>query len=295
MVDLKPWDDTPESAVQMVDMDDVQYFRDYPKYMSATKLKVFAKDPLDYVNKYIDGNLKKPAPGAMLVGSAAHCYILEGRKAYRSRYNVTDGPTNSKTGSPYGKATKAYAAWLDEQPEGKDIISKAEHETIVKMGLSVEAERDATALLTHGNAEQALRGKLEGVDCQSKIDWLNLHGVRPSIVDLKTTVSMERFKRHQFWDLGYDVQVGFYSLMVQALTGQLPTFDFVVVESGGPNPATYGGYHPAKVYHIGCIGEPDTSVTLEQCMGKATDQLRSYRHAAETETWHGKYRGSETL
>jgi len=287
MVDLKPWDDTPESAVQMVDIDDTQYFKEYPQYMSASKLKVFADDPMKYVSKYIDGDDPPRDSSAMLLGSATHCYILEGMKAFNARYNVADGPINPKTDKPYGKATAKYAAWLDEQPEGLDIISTAEHTAIVRMGLSVQGHNFAPGILTHGNAEQAVRGKLQGVDCQSKIDWLNLHGVRPSIVDLKTTATLDRFKKHQIWDFGYDLQAGFYSLMIQALTGQLPTFDFVAVETVSP--------YRTRVVHIGCIGEPDCSVTLEQCMGKATDQLRSYRHAAETETWHGKYRGSETL
>ena len=79
-------------------------------WLSSHLLADFRRCPEFYHRKVTVGVVEKPSR-AYALGRAAHKLILEGEQAFREDYTVSDGPTNPKTGQPYGKLTKAYAEW----------------------------------------------------------------------------------------------------------------------------------------------------------------------------------------
>jgi hypothetical protein len=54
----------------------------------------------------------------MVLGSAAHKLILEGRHEFDLCYAV-GAPVNERTGKEYGRDTQAFARWVEQQRADK--------------------------------------------------------------------------------------------------------------------------------------------------------------------------------
>ena len=94
-----------------------QYHAQVSEYLSSHQLLDFVKCPLLYRRKALGLIEDKDSP-AYLLGRAAHVRILEGREWVEAAFAL-GGPTNPKTGKPYGAKTKAFAAWA--QAQGKPV------------------------------------------------------------------------------------------------------------------------------------------------------------------------------
>ena len=90
------------------------------KYLSSHLLADFRESPALY-HKKVTGEIEDKDSSAFVIGRAAHCLILEGRKAFDRDYVVSDGPINPRTGEAYGRTTKAFAEWAATQE--REIIS----------------------------------------------------------------------------------------------------------------------------------------------------------------------------
>ena len=83
---------------------------------------------------------------SMTLGTAAHCYILEGADAFHDRYAVKPEGLNF--------STREGRAWRDEQ-EGRSIISFDQHMQILAMRDALMAQADARRLLEAGGRAEA--------------------------------------------------------------------------------------------------------------------------------------------
>ena len=108
-------------------------------WLSSHLLADFRRCPEFYHRKVTVGVVEKSR--AYALGRAAHKLILEGEQAFREDYAVSDGPTNPKTGQPYGKLTKAYAEW--EVALGKPVVTADERTWLGRLHGAVQAHEEA--------------------------------------------------------------------------------------------------------------------------------------------------------
>lgn len=174
------------------------------EFTTSHRLNLFRRCPALY-KKTIDGEIVEGDTAAFQLGRATHTLILEGADAFAAEFTVSDGPTNPKTGNPYGKATKAYADWYAEQP--RPVISTADYDLIDTMNQAIHAHKAAVDLLASGIAEATVRAEWFGLPVQSRLDWFDPE--RGVLVDLKTCADIDRFG-FDIRDFGYTHQLAFY-------------------------------------------------------------------------------------
>lgn len=191
-------------------------------YLSYSALKAFAKSPnhyLQYINKE---HVQTPA---MVVGSLAHCLVLE-PEAFRDQFAVAP-EVNKRTNS--GKAI--WEAFTLENAD-KTVITEDQYHQATKIADAVSRHRKATRILAGKQAEQAIEGTIYGMQFKGVADALG----NDAVVDLKTTqdASPDGFRRAAS-NFDYHLQAAIYG----HLTGHLP-FYWVAVESAAPfNVAVY--------------------------------------------------------
>ena len=239
--------------------------------LSSHLLNTFRWSPQKYRLR-IQGLLPEPPSEALEFGSAAHCMILEGLEAFNARYVVSDGPTNPKTGLPYGTATKAYQEWKAEQ-EG-DVVSSVDFGRIHDMAQAVRRHPVASALLSPGRhiPEAVIRTPMDDSLCQIRMDAYLDNG---DIVDLKTTCDLAGF----FWDIarpGYDYvyQAAFYRSVLRVASGKTGHFYFVAVEKQYP--------YTVGVWHM----SPDV---LDQAEGDNAVKMRALADCRKKDVWPSGY------
>lgn len=132
---------------------------------------------------------QREATASMELGTALHTLILDGAAAFVAAYTV-GGPVNEKTGEPYGRTTKAFAAWLEEQPAGITVLTEADHARVTGMAEAINTHTHAGPLFAGTDGERELTivwtEQVGGVAirCKARLDyWSESAGV----VDIKTT------------------------------------------------------------------------------------------------------------
>ncbi len=197
------------------------------QYMSSHLLADFRESPELYRRK-TNGEIAESESPALALGRAAHCLILEGRAAFDEQYIVTDGPTNPRTGEPYGRGSRAYAEWLSSQT--REIVSPRDLGFIMKLLRSVWTHPTASLLLGEGVAEATVRAEYCGVPCQIRMDWLS---PRRGIVDLKTCDSLKWFEG-DCKRFGYVHQMAFYRAVLREAVGETVPVHLIAVEKNEP-------------------------------------------------------------
>jgi exodeoxyribonuclease VIII len=130
-------------------------------------------------------NIKTETTPAMLIGTLAHCCILDGREEFYNRYAVADSMDKR---TKEGKA--AWAAFCEENP-GKTIITMDQLETVVGMADSIANHPACQNLLQNGTAEvavtwdEAIDGEV--IPCKAKADYIS----PMALIDLKSTTNAE--------------------------------------------------------------------------------------------------------
>jgi len=236
------------------------------EYLTSHLLAAFRKCPLLHHQKRLGLIADEDRP-AYLVGRAAHALILEGRDRYEAEY-AFGGPINPKTGNPYGKNTKAFAAWAEAQ--GKPVLSYEQVELVERMAAAVKGHEAAMTLLSDGVPEGVVRTEYGGVLCQARLDWLSVdHG----IVDLKTADDIDYFecdaRRY-----GYLHQLAFYQRVLAGAADVLAPVQFVAAEK-----------HPP--HRVGLWRADQDS--LNQCATENEAAIRRLTECARTDTWPTLY------
>ncbi|RMF72019.1 MAG: hypothetical protein D6738_12485, partial [Acidobacteria bacterium] len=103
-------------------------------YLTAHRLAEFRQCPLLFRMRE-QGLIVDRDTAAYLVGRATHVLVLEGRERYEAEFAV-GGPTNPRTGQPYGSNTKAFAEWAERR--GKPVLSDDQAALVEQMAASVK-------------------------------------------------------------------------------------------------------------------------------------------------------------
>jgi len=165
---------------------------------------------------------------SMTLGTAAHCYILEGADAFHDRYAIKPEGLNF--------STREGRAWRDEQ-EGRSIISFDAHMQILAMRDSLMAQPDARRLLeAGGRAEVTMiaRDPETGLTLLCRPDlYISRAGLA---VNLKTTANPAPSAwRKTAANLRYDLGDAMFRLVAGLLGVQRPSHAFMVVGSQAPH------------------------------------------------------------
>ena len=196
------------------------------RYLSSHLLGDFRRSPALY-RKKTTGEIPPSDSPALLLGRAAHSLILEGRAAFDGEFLVSDGPTNPKTGEPFGRLSKAYQEWAAAQTRA--VVSEKDFGFLVKLQKSVWLHKAASELLAEGFAEGVVRRGYRGVPCQIRCDWMCPAG----LVDHKTCDSLDYFEGAAR-ALGYVHQMAFYRAILREATGETLPVHFIAVEKSEP-------------------------------------------------------------
>jgi hypothetical protein len=194
--------------------------------LTSHALADYRRCPALYLKKHIKGEIQDEDRPAYALGRAAHTLILQGERAYAEGY-AFGGPTNPKTGRPFGSATKAWQEWADQQ--GKPVLDQATANCCWAMHTAVKAHPVASVLLSTGTAEAVARIEYRCISCQARVDWISDR----YIVDLKTCDDLTWFesdsKRY-----GYAHQMAFYRSVVEWVCGQCLPVYLIAVEKKEP-------------------------------------------------------------
>jgi hypothetical protein len=220
------WEKTDTSLARLEVEPAAVYHAKAKDYLSSHALAAFRRCPLLF-HKKKQGLIEDKDSPAYLLGRAAHTLILEGRDAFEAEY-AFGGPTNPKTGKPFGTNTKAFADWA--AAVGKPVLSDDQLAVVEQMASGVAMNEVAIALLRYGQAEGVVRIEYRGLPCQIRIDWLNPeHG----IVDLKTCDDLTWFEADAR-RFEYVHQLAFYRAVLAQAVGELVTVHIVAVEKKEP-------------------------------------------------------------
>lgn len=195
-----------------------KYHANTGQYLTSSLLRDFIRSPRLYRDQIETG--VRNETDAMRLGTATHCFFLEPDR-WQSEYVIK--PADIKFTTKEGKA------WRDKNA-GRSIIG-ADDVTILNRMLGRMPE-DVRRLLLIGNKyEVTVRNKLGDLDAQCRLDCWNREG--NVIVDLKTISAIERIEK-AIWQNRYDIQLRFYSQLVQVETGVRPVARLVFIETAAP-------------------------------------------------------------
>ena len=195
----------------------------------------------------------------LILGRAIHCLALEGLGEFQRRFAVMpDGITRQS------KEGKELYARLSEN--GRTVLNSSEMDLISNVDDSLHRSESVRMLLEKGEAEKAVFGELEGLECKAQLDWWIPDS--KIIVDLKTTedASPEGFAR-SCAKYHYDLQAAIYL----DITGA-NYFLFVVVEKTAP--------YCTAIYEA-------TPEVIENGRAKYRKCFDIYRKCLESNNWHG--------
>ena len=211
------------------------------KALSNSSLSVLKESPAKFYKRFVTGEMKGQESDAMLLGSAVHMLALEPER-FDAEYRIESGPFNATTGKPFGRDTKKFEAWLDEEKnlDNRKILIKSEFENSLAIAKAFQAHPEIAAIMASRaeklfESEYFMEYDIEGriVELKCKIDF-----VCPSerlIVDLKSSHDPSPYA----WgwsadDHGYHRQAAIYSDAMEAKYGEPFKFFFGVVRSKEP-------------------------------------------------------------
>ena len=188
-------------------------YRTHPG-LSQSFLKGFLRSPAHAMRQ-------KPETEAMILGTAAHCAILE-PDAFDARYLVIP---------KVSRATKeGKALWAEAELDGRIILNEEQYGLVKGMRDAVLAHSIASRLLA-GEREAPVFWEIDGQPCKGLFDVWNL--VDNLIVDIKTTVTAEpaSFQR-RIWQepFLYGFQAAWYADGGEIVSQRPQTFAFIAVE-----------------------------------------------------------------
>lgn len=241
--------------------------------VSSHLLSLFCRSPWKYYCT-IQGLVEQEDKPEYVVGRAAHKLILEGEQAFDEAYTVADGPINPKTGLPYGKTSQKYLNWIATQ--SGEVIGTDDYNIINTMKKSCWTHAGIVELLEKkdGIAEGVVRAKLEGVDCQIRMDWFH---PEIGIVDLKTCRDIEFFEK-DCRDFGYAYQLAFYQSVLEAACGVKFPVHFIVVDKTD--------FHIAGRWDV-----PDC--VLKECDGVNRAALNRLKKCQDAKAWPTGYENTK--
>lgn len=197
---------------------DSEVYHEDRTHVSSTILKTIRKSGAAFKGHF-DGKWPKEPTDAMRFGSGAHCAVLEGSKAFFSRYRVMEDFGDLR----FKENKQAKVKWLSELPPGVQAIDADEFADMQGVVESILAHQDAFNLLK--NSAREVSGYYVCPDTKIRCR------IRPDIVsndlsflvDFKTTVdcSIDAFAA-KICNMGWDFSLAMYGCGAEAISGMFP-------------------------------------------------------------------------
>jgi exodeoxyribonuclease VIII len=232
--------------------------------ISASGLKLIAKSPRHYWNRYLNPDYEDATTPAMAFGNVVHTLMLEPH-TFNERYAIS--PDVNRT-TKEGKA--AYAAFM-EANEGKEFISSKDFATATAMIEQAKLNPIITDLLDLSEKEAMHTFEVLGVQCKMKADAINV--IDGCIIDIKTCqdASPDGFGRDAY-NLGYLLQAAFYLDGYYLATGtNIKRFIFIAMEKSAP--------YIAAIYEL-------TPEQIELGRQQYLAALQTYKNCLAANKWH---------
>lgn len=253
-MNVQPYTQPGQTGVIRGEPNDVYHACDA---ISNSQLSMFLTDPKRF-EALRNGDIKREEKPCWDLGSLFHVLSLEGVDEYQAQYVheslVPPKPTSAQRKSYekfqyLGKPTKAQieahtkqSALIETHAQfwrhhaGKTVAKADDDAKARAMRDALFADADAAKLFPgwdKSHRELTMRtGKTKfGFGVQVKFDYYEMPGLA---VDLKSVRNLDVFKR-DFYKFGYYRQAAFYSLVCELVTGVLPDFYFIAVESEAPH------------------------------------------------------------
>lgn len=201
-------------------------------------------------------------------GTAVHAMFLEPER-YEQEYAVMPG-YNMRT----NKGKENADAWRKANSDACQI-DQADADKVAMMCKSLWADPRASLWRgMPGHAEVVIiwRDERTGLLCKMRADWLVELDDRVIIMDLKSTESMDKYRK-DFFKLRYDIQSAFYRTGAEAYFGKSCVFIFAAVSK-----SVEIGRYPVSV---GAVDDADHDIAME-VMRRDMDKLK---HAIESDEW----------
>lgn len=139
-------------------------------------------------------DLRPALSPAMGTGRAMNDFLTCTPEEFSDKYIVAAGPTNPKTGKPYGSDTKAYQEWRAQQP--KEPVTPEEFNMFGDMAKAYNSHNAIVSLKDYRCIQNAVfKADICGVGCLVKVDKLYVREADVVAVDIKTTADLPAFSR----------------------------------------------------------------------------------------------------
>lgn len=232
--------------------------------VNQSSLKKILKSPAHYQAALKEKFLPSPA---MEIGTAGHCLILDGPKAFDGAYVLQ--PDHVKLTTKEGKEWKAAQGRKKIlKDDGKDKAWSSIH------GMAKQLAKLPFYDITD-DPEYIKRNEVSvywdwlGVRCKARLDSVLVE--EGLIIDLKTTASVEpdQFAK-KVVGLGYDFQAAYYTQAAQMAFGKPFKFIFAAVERVAP--------YDVQLFEV----TPDM---MAQGMAMCEDALHIYNECQKSGEW----------
>lgn len=139
-------------------------------------------------------DLRPALSPAMGTGRAMNDFLTCTPEEFSAKYVVAAGPTNPKTGKPYGSDTKAYQEWRAQQP--KEPVTPEEFNMFGDMAKAYNSHNAIVGMKDADCIPNAVFGAdICGIRCLVKVDKLYVRDTDVMAVDIKTTSDLPAFSR----------------------------------------------------------------------------------------------------
>lgn len=210
-------------------------FADYQKIHALNGS--LAKEALKSATKaayYLKASKSNPRTQALLFGTAWHCAMLEPHELDNVAVLAQEFDKDGKPKMTFSTRStgKTAAAWVAANPALVPFDTE-DWQTLGNM--THRARNDDFEFGPGWVSECVILWMVDGVPHKARLDGLNLQGVAPVVLEVKTTRSVDpRDFQRQVATLGYHVSAAHYHDAVLALTGQAPAFHFFAQEKTAP-------------------------------------------------------------
>lgn len=233
--------------------------------ISSSELKKLMKSPMHY--KYWKDNPEEADSPALLLGRAAHKYVLETYDFYNEFAVAPNCDRRTKEGKEIWNKFVADS-------EGKDVITQEQFEIIDAMRNSAYATPFVSKLLS-GEKELSFWGEDEdtGLVIKCRPDCLTEFNGKHILIDYKTAQDVENMKFYRdSIKFGYDLQLAYYLDILKQNTGH----DYMVVIIAQEKTAPY----VTNVFQL-------SENYLENGRELYKEMLKVYKECEETDNWYG--------
>ena len=252
--------------------------------LSNSSLSVLKRSPSEFYARFIADppTMQQEETDAMRLGSAVHMLALEPER-FDDRYAIVEGPINPTTGKPYGRDSKKFQVWLDQEmmQQTRQVLISDEFDESLKIAKAFQSHdeilrimaSDAEKIYERGFELSYVAPGKDPIRIKCKPDC-----VIPSeglIVDLKTTSDPNPDSwKWSAEDYGYHRQAAIYIEAMQGFYGRTFSFIFGVVRSKAP--------YEVGVYEL---DEP----SIERGWSEVVALIEEYRLRKQSGDWRSDW------